>query len=59
MDKFEEWCDEIEYLCVDYSKRDTLRRGWKAAFTNMQQWLVGRRCVGEDVLDYVNKELEI
>ena len=31
--------------------------GWIGAFENMQQWLMGRRCTGEDVLDYVTKEL--
>ena len=31
MEHFEKWCDEVEYMCVDYTKRDALRRGWKAA----------------------------
>ena len=34
------------------------RNTWRAAFVNMQQWLIGRRCTGEDMLEYVNKELE-
>lgn len=33
MEQFEKWCDEIEYLCVDYTKRDSMRRGWKAALS--------------------------
>ncbi len=32
-------------------------RAWKAAFENMQQWLMGRRCTEEDVLEYILKEL--
>jgi hypothetical protein len=31
MKEFEKWCDEIEFLCVDYSKRDSMRRAWRAA----------------------------
>ena len=43
MKAFEKWCDEIEYCCVDYSKRDSMRRGWKAAveWALQQQYVVG------------------
>ena len=33
------------------------RDGWRAAFEDIQQWLMGRRCTEEDVLDYIYKEL--
>lgn len=32
--------------------------GWKAAFINMQQWIMGRRCDSEDILEYINKEIK-
>ena len=31
---------------------------WKAAFENMENWIRGRRCTGEDVLEYIYKELD-
>lgn len=38
MKEFEKWCDEIEYLCIDYTKCDALRRGWKAALEWVLSW---------------------
>ena len=31
--------------------------GWRAAFQNMENWARGRRCTGEDVMEYTLKEL--
>lgn len=45
MKKFEKWCDEIEYLCVDYTKRDSMRRGYKQAL----QWVQSRLKFGSEV----------
>ena len=47
-----------EYLCRDGDNKKFIEGGWKDAFKNIQQWLMGRRCTGEDVLDYINRELE-
>ena len=62
MKAFGEWekCNKINYasisggeICVHHQRY----MAWKAAFENIQQWLMGRRCTGEDVLDYIYKEL--
>lgn len=55
METFEKWCDEIEYFCVDYSKRDSMRRGWKAAL----EWIRDNREMKawDDVDDMIKKEL--
>jgi hypothetical protein len=58
--EFEEWLDTLSYFereCQSPSFYGGLEGGWKAAFINIQQWLMGRRCTENDVLDYVNKEL--
>ena len=66
MKEFEKWWEKhraSNFPCTCQSaRRENLgmladRYIWKAAFENMQQWLMGRRCTGEDVLDYINKEL--
>ena len=55
MKEFKKWYQremDLGFYCTDAED------GWKAAFTNMQQWIMGRRCTGEDVLDYINQELD-
>lgn len=61
MNEFEKWAGPGFYYGKDPLNRPTLdakRKTWKAAFENIQQWIMGRRCTGEDVLEYIIKELE-
>ena len=66
MEQFEKWkdgkCVKVCNLCYigvcgDCSGIGTKEDTWRAAFENIQQWIMGRRCTGEDVLDYINKEI--
>jgi hypothetical protein len=62
MEAFEEYKKRAEVKTIGYLNNSAAFNagrevGWRAAFVNVQQWLMGRRCTGEDVLDYINKEL--
>jgi hypothetical protein len=58
MKEFEKWlCENYGALMDGTSFEYNTKESWEAAFENMQQWIMGRRCTGEDMLDYINKEL--
>ena len=52
------WNKEIRPYIHNPKDREIAEYWWRAAFENIQQWIMGRRCDMEDVLEYINKELE-
>lgn len=61
MNEFEEWKKENWNTLKKinpYPYSNLLQEGWRAAFENMENWIRGRRCTGEDMLEYIYKELD-
>ena len=58
MEEFKKWFDKekIKYPYRPINEIDC-GMGYKAAFENMENWIRGRRCTGEDMLEYIYKEL--
>ena len=65
MEAFEKYFNEnyplpttIERGPIGRDFKKGCEQSWKAAFENMENWIRGRRCTGEDMLEYIYKELD-